>query len=107
MSPKLWFICRHFFYTLVGSWILIEIGSPKREEEKGSMETGGVSEGLGTRSCGILSDMMSPHVSMIYGLGTTQGSNDSKYYFPIEIIIVNVETSCGGSRGGKGKKSHE
>jgi hypothetical protein len=50
MPPKLRFIRRLFFCTLLDSWILIGIGSPEREEERGSTDTGGRNEGSVTRS---------------------------------------------------------
>ena len=60
-------------------------------------------EVLGARPCGRLSDMMSPSVSVEDKLGTTQGSTNLGNRHTVSLIMFNMETSCRGLGGGKGK----
>ena len=40
--------------------------------------------------------MISPIVLVVYGIGSTQGSNNSEDRHTVAIIMFNMETSCGG-----------
>jgi hypothetical protein len=72
MPTKLRFIFKIFFYTRLDSWILIGIGSPKREEERGSTDMGGFD---------LVVDMVNPSIGDL--------ETDISPVIPIDSIDLN------------------